>query len=114
MGLISGVEAELSARSYALMLQVVADPEAEIALYRRWWGEHRVDGVLICDLRLDDPRVKALEEMGLPAGVVGGPEGGGSLANVWNDDAAAGVETVEYLVADRKSGGWGKAGEGSG
>ncbi len=57
MELISGVEAELSARSYALMLQVVADAEAEIAVYKRWWGERRVDGVLVCDLRLDDPRV---------------------------------------------------------
>lgn len=99
MELISGVEAELSARSYALMLQVVADPDAEIALYRRWWGERRVDGVLVCDLRLDDPRVKVLEELGLPAVVVGGPDGVGGLANVWSDDGAAVVETVEYLVA---------------
>lgn len=38
MELISGVEAELSARSYALTLQVVADADAEIAVYRRWWG----------------------------------------------------------------------------
>src|SRR5262245_12672946 len=53
MELISGVEAELSARSYALTLQLVADPEAEVALYRRWWGERRIDGVLVCDLRED-------------------------------------------------------------
>lgn len=99
MELISGVEMELSTRSCALMLQVVADPDAEIALYRRWWGERRVDGVFVCDLRVDDPRVKALEELRLPAVVVGGPDGVGGLANVWNDDAAAVVETVEYLVA---------------
>jgi DNA-binding LacI/PurR family transcriptional regulator len=99
MELISGVEAELSTRSYALMLQVVADPSAEIAVYRRWWGERRVDGVLVCDLRLDDPRVPALEELQLPAVVVGGPDGVGGLANVWNDEVAAVVETVEYLVA---------------
>src|SRR5687768_8430248 len=42
MELISGVEATLSARSYALTLQVVADAAAEVALYRRWWGERRV------------------------------------------------------------------------
>ncbi len=54
MGLISGFEAELSARSYALTLQVVADPEAEIEVYRRWWGERRVDGVFVSDLRDDD------------------------------------------------------------
>ncbi|MEV1144195.1 LacI family DNA-binding transcriptional regulator [Micromonospora sp. NPDC049799] len=99
MELISGVEAELSARSYALTLQVVADPAAEIAVYRRWWGERRVDGVLVCDLRADDRRVPVLEELGLPAVVIGGPGGTGRLASVWSDDAAALVETVEYLAA---------------
>ncbi|MFE9918607.1 LacI family DNA-binding transcriptional regulator [Micromonospora sp. NPDC005553] len=99
MALISGVEAELSARSYALTLQVVADPDAEIAVYRRWWGERRVDGVLVCDLRTDDRRIPALEQLQLPAVVIGGPGGTGELASLWSDDAAALTETVEYLVA---------------
>jgi DNA-binding LacI/PurR family transcriptional regulator len=99
MELISGVEAELAARSCALTLQVVADAEAEAAVYRRWWGERRVDGVFVCDLRVDDHRVAVLEELQLPAVVIGGPNGVGTLANVWSDDATAIVETVEYLVA---------------
>ncbi|MFF3865461.1 LacI family DNA-binding transcriptional regulator [Micromonospora sp. NPDC001898] len=99
MELISGVEGELSARSYALTLQVVADQDAEIAVYRRWWAERRVDGVLVCDLRTDDRRVPALEELQLPAVVIGGPGHTGSLASVWSDEAAALAETVEYLVA---------------
>lgn len=99
MELISGVEGELSARSYALTLQVVADQEAEIAVYRRWWGERRVDGVFVCDLRLDDGRVPVLEELQLPAVVIGGPGHTGALASIWSDDAAALVEAVEYLVA---------------
>lgn len=99
MELISGVEAELSARSYALTLQVVADQDAEIAVYRRWWGERRVDGVFICDLRVDDQRVPVLEQLQLPAVIIGGPDGVGSLAHVWSDEAAALAETVQYLVA---------------
>ncbi|WP_433348050.1 LacI family DNA-binding transcriptional regulator [Micromonospora sp. CA-111912] len=99
MELISGVEAELSARSFALTLQVVADQDAEIAVYRRWWAERRVDGVFVCDLRTDDRRVPALEELQLPAVVIGGPGHTGSLASVWSDEAAALAETVEYLVA---------------
>ncbi|MET8277474.1 LacI family DNA-binding transcriptional regulator [Micromonospora sp. NPDC005174] len=99
MALISGVEAELSARSYALTLQVVADHDAEIAVYRRWWGERRVDGVLVCDLRTDDARIPALEQLRLPAVVIGGPGGTGDLASLWSDDAAALTEAVEYLVA---------------
>jgi DNA-binding LacI/PurR family transcriptional regulator len=99
MELISGVESELSTRSYGLMLQLVGSPAAEIDVYRRWWGERRVDGVLVCDLRVDDPRVKVLEELKLPAVVVGGPDGVGELASVWSDDAGALAETVEYLAA---------------
>lgn len=99
MELISGIEAELSARSYALTLQVVGDQDAEIAVYRRWWGERRVDGVLVCDLRADDRRVPVLEELRLPAVVIGGPAGVGGLASVYSDEGAALVETVEYLAA---------------
>lgn len=99
MELISGVEGELSARSYALTLQVVADAESEIAVYRRWWGERRVDGVFVCDLRLDDQRVPALEELQLPAVVIGGPGHTGGLASIWSDEATALAEVVEYLAA---------------
>ncbi|MGH8891257.1 MAG: LacI family DNA-binding transcriptional regulator, partial [Acidothermaceae bacterium] len=99
MELISGVEAELSARSYALTLQVVADQAAELAVYRRWWGERRVDGVLVCDVRVDDPRIEVLEELALPAVVIGASSGTKNLVRVWADDAAAIVEAVEYLAA---------------
>ena len=99
MQLISGVEAELSARSYALTLQVVADETAELALYRRWWSERRVDGVLVCDVRVADPRLEVLEELALPAVLVGGSADTTSLVRVWSDDAAAIVEAVEYLAA---------------
>jgi DNA-binding LacI/PurR family transcriptional regulator len=99
MELISGVEAELSARSYALTLQVVADEAAELALYRRWWGERRVDGVLVCDVRVDDTRLDVLEELALPTVILGAPGDSRTRVNVWSDDAAAIVETVEYLAA---------------
>ncbi|HEY2671048.1 MAG TPA: LacI family DNA-binding transcriptional regulator [Rugosimonospora sp.] len=99
MELISGVEAELAARSYALTLQVVADQPAEIAVYRRWWGERRVDGVLVCDLGVDDPRIQVLKELTLPTVVVGTLGKSAGLVSVWSDDAAAVVEAVEYLSA---------------
>jgi DNA-binding LacI/PurR family transcriptional regulator len=80
MELISGLEAELSARSYALTLQVVADVGAELEVYRRWWAERRVDGVILVDLRLNDSRVPELEKLGLPAVAIGDPRGAGDLA----------------------------------
>ena len=99
MELVAGLEAELSAHSYALTLQVVGDVNAEINLYRRWWAERRVDGVILVDLHIDDPRVPVIEELGLPAVIIGNPQGAGVLAGVWSDDAGALTETVEYLVA---------------
>ena len=73
MEFIAGVELELASRSIALTIQLVPDIHEEIAVYRRWWGEHRVDGVLMVDLRVKDPRVDELVRLGLPTVVVGGP-----------------------------------------
>ncbi|MEV6629180.1 LacI family DNA-binding transcriptional regulator [Actinoplanes sp. NPDC051470] len=99
MGLISGFEAELASRSYALTLQLVDSPEQEVEVYRRWWGERRVDGVFVSDLRDDDPRIPVLQELQLPAVVIGGPGDTGSISQVWSDDAGAVAEAVRYLAA---------------
>jgi DNA-binding LacI/PurR family transcriptional regulator len=99
MGLISGFEAELAARSYALTLQVVATPELEVEVYRRWWGERRIDGVIVTDLREHDVRIPVLQQLQLPAVVIGGPGDTGTIAQIWSDDAGAITEAVRYLVA---------------
>jgi DNA-binding LacI/PurR family transcriptional regulator len=100
MELISGLEAELSQHSYALLLQMVPDDldDSENDIYRQWWHDRRVDGVLLCDMRADDPRVSAVHEMGLPAVVVGPPAAGRPLASIWSDDAVSMTEAVEYLA----------------
>jgi DNA-binding LacI/PurR family transcriptional regulator len=100
MALVSGLEAELSTRSYALLLQMVpeGDTAAEIEVFRQWWIEGRVDGVLLCDVRADDPRVPAVAEIGVPAVVVGPPAAAGPLASLWSDDAVSVAEAVEHLA----------------
>jgi DNA-binding LacI/PurR family transcriptional regulator len=97
--LISGIESELSERSIALTIQLVHDVEQEIAVYRRWWAERRVDGVLMVDLRSDDPRIDELRRLGLPAVVVGGPVQGHALPAAWHDEAPVVAEVVRYLAA---------------
>ncbi|GAA3383043.1 LacI family DNA-binding transcriptional regulator [Cryptosporangium minutisporangium] len=99
MELISGIEAALAERSYGLTLQVVPDHAAEIAVYRRWSAERRVDGVLIVDLHRNDDRIDVIRELQLPAVVIAGPGDFGGLPQVWSDDAAAVTEAVEYLCA---------------
>jgi DNA-binding LacI/PurR family transcriptional regulator len=96
--LISGLQAELSARRIALLLQVVEDLDAEIAVHRQWWSERRVDAVFLIDLRVEDPRVPLLEELGLPAMVIGGPGHHGRLPSVWADDAKAMTQIVDHLA----------------
>ncbi|KOG40399.1 LacI family DNA-binding transcriptional regulator [Streptomyces decoyicus] len=118
--LVSGIQEVLSARKIALLFQVVEDLDAECALYRRWWAERRVDGVLVVDPRTEDPRPKLLASLGLPAVVVGGPAtrepdlsapgtsapavsvpaGAPSrplLSSVWADDSKAMARVLDHL-----------------
>ncbi|MFD3663030.1 LacI family DNA-binding transcriptional regulator [Streptomyces sp. NPDC058659] len=98
MEFISGVETVLAERSYALMLQMVADQEQEIEVCRRWWGERRVDGVFLMDLQTDDGRIQAVQDIGLPAVAIGPPDVSGALPAIWSDDAESVHEIVRYLA----------------
>lgn len=99
MELISGIESELAVHGCALLLQVVPDPGQELEVYKRWWGERRVDGAFLVDLRHADPRIAGVGELGMPAVVIGHPGEAGSLPAVWSDDAVALRDTVTYLTA---------------
>jgi DNA-binding LacI/PurR family transcriptional regulator len=97
--LISGIQAELSGDHTALLFTMAEDQDAEIAMYRSWWAQRRVDGVFLVDLQIGDGRVAILEELRMPAVVIGDPAGAGSLPAIWQDDAAAIRAVVEYLAA---------------
>ncbi|WP_393096915.1 LacI family DNA-binding transcriptional regulator [Streptomyces sp. LN325] len=99
--LISGIQEVLAERHLGLLFQVVEDVGDECAVYRRWWAEHRVDGVLVVDPRTDDPRPDLLEELGLPAVVIGGvPDTRHpGMSTVWADDAGAMASVVGELYA---------------
>ncbi|MGW4052007.1 LacI family DNA-binding transcriptional regulator [Streptomyces sp. NPDC004779] len=99
MEFISGVETVLAEHTYALMLQMARDQEEEIEVCRRWWGERRVDGVLLMDLQTEDERVGAVQDIGLPAVAIGPPEVAGGLSAVWSDDGESVHEIVRYLAA---------------
>ncbi|NYE95295.1 DNA-binding LacI/PurR family transcriptional regulator [Psychromicrobium silvestre] len=97
--LISGLQAGLSAHGMALQMRIVEDTAAEIEVYRQWWNENRVDAVILVDLQEDDQRIAELDELGLPAVVIGGPARHGGVSSVWADDAEAMLSVVDYLAA---------------
>ncbi|MFE3584173.1 LacI family DNA-binding transcriptional regulator [Streptomyces vinaceus] len=95
--LVSGIQEVLSADRVALLFQVVDGIDAECAVYRRWWAERRVDGVLVVDPRTDDPRPELLTRLGLPAVMIGGTGAGAPPSSVWADDAGAMAQVVDHL-----------------
>jgi len=88
MNVLAGIEAVLGSRELNLMLRIVVPdgvvppsassaaslPSArrDLAVYRRWAGERRVDGVLLFDETRNDPRGPLLGSLGLPFVQVGG------------------------------------------
>ncbi|WP_310739638.1 LacI family DNA-binding transcriptional regulator [Microbispora sp. H10830] len=99
MRFIAGLERELSGRRTALLLQVVEDHRAAIDAMRLCWAERRVDGMVVTDLWTEDARIPVLEELQIPAVLVGRPRPDTDIPAVWTDDAAAVVSAVDYLVA---------------
>jgi DNA-binding LacI/PurR family transcriptional regulator len=99
MRFIAGLEGELSVRRTALLLQVVEDHQAAIDAMRLCWAERRIDGMVVTDLWTRDSRIPVLEELQMPAVLVGRPGADTRLPAVWTDDAAAVVSAVDYLVA---------------
>jgi DNA-binding LacI/PurR family transcriptional regulator len=99
MGFVGGLQSVLSERSYALALQVVPDLDEEVATYRKWAAERRVDGVVVVDLRVGDPRIPVLRKLGLPAVLVGDPALADGMPCVWTDSAAAMTAALDHVAS---------------
>jgi DNA-binding LacI/PurR family transcriptional regulator len=98
MEFVAGLESELSPRSYGLLVQLTADLDDELALYPKWSSERRVDGVVVVDVRVDDPRIAALRLLQIPAVFAGDPSMTGGFTTVWTDDSTAMDAAVQHLA----------------
>ncbi len=76
MQLVSGIQVELTRQRVTLLFTMAEDQDAEIEMYRQWWAQRRVDGVFVVDLQVNDRRIAVLEELHMPAVVVGTPARG--------------------------------------
>jgi DNA-binding LacI/PurR family transcriptional regulator len=94
----AGVEKVLAERGSSLLLRVIGDhPDEEIRTYRRWWGERRVDGVILMDERFRDPRIAPVREMNVPTVLCGGPLRDWAMPALWTDHGADAELAVEHL-----------------
>lgn len=97
LGLIAGTESVLTSLSLALVLQIVPSVDDEIETYRRWRSERRVDGILLVDLRIGDPRPAMISELGLSAVIIGDP-GTNAVPGISINDAPAMEAIVDHLA----------------
>src|SRR5688500_4461608 len=76
VGLQAGVGRGLEGTYQALLLRVLDDEgPVDAEAYERLGAQGRVDGFLLCDVELDDPRFAVLAQAGLPVVVDGHPPG---------------------------------------
>ncbi|WDF33063.1 LacI family DNA-binding transcriptional regulator [Arthrobacter agilis] len=102
MGLLAGIESALAEGDMALMLRMVGkDPLQEHAIYERWSGERKVDGVLLFDHLHDDPRPALLERLGLPFVLHSAPESARptSFSGTTTDHDSDSARIVDHLHA---------------
>jgi DNA-binding LacI/PurR family transcriptional regulator len=73
---LSGIERALTAVDYALLLQIVpGEASAALPAYERLAAAGRVDGFLLTDVEVGDPRFALLESAGIPVVLAGRPAG---------------------------------------
>src|SRR5690349_21898889 len=69
---LSGIEQALTAADFALLLQLVpGGAAAALPAYERLAAAGRVDGFLLTDVEVEDPRFALLETMGMPVVLAG-------------------------------------------
>jgi len=96
--LSSGLSARLAESDLGLQTFIVANADDELATYRNWWLQRRVDGFVLLDPIIDDHRIAFLEEAGAPGVLIGPPEASDPLSVVWSDDVEAMQRCIDHLV----------------
>ncbi|QEW02335.1 LacI family DNA-binding transcriptional regulator [Microbacterium lushaniae] len=95
---IAGLEDAFSVSGQALVLAVATPGRHEAETYRGLAADRRVDGVILTDLRVDDPRISLVAELGLSAVTLGVPGGPSPFSSVCSDDGVGIRLAVEHLA----------------
>ncbi|MEV6491234.1 LacI family DNA-binding transcriptional regulator [Actinoplanes sp. NPDC051633] len=96
--LMAGLQSVLSTSQYSLVTEVVDSAEAEAVAYRRLALDGRVDGMVIADLRADDPRFGLVREAGLAYVSLGRPPEQAGMPVLVYDETQAIADVVAHLA----------------
>jgi DNA-binding LacI/PurR family transcriptional regulator len=96
---LAGVERTLARSDHALVLRVLDSQEpVDPTAYARLAASGRVDGFLLCDIELEDPRFELLADAGLPAVIAGRPVSPSPFPWVETQHASGIAAVVEHLL----------------
>jgi DNA-binding LacI/PurR family transcriptional regulator len=98
MEFVAGMQAVLTRNELALSFLVVDSVEAEIRVYERWAAQRRVDGLVLVDLAMDDPRVAVIDRLGIPAVFLSNAPEDPGLPHVWTSEDESMREAARYLI----------------
>ena len=94
---MAGVHTSLSPKGYGLLYRPCRSLNEEMSVYRGWASSKRVDGVILVDLRADDPRPALLRELGVRAVLAGGPDPNDYVPSLSIDDSRTMGTVLEHL-----------------
>jgi len=98
MSLMAGIQSVLSRVNYALVTEIVADADAEMAAYSQLAREGRVDGIVLMDPQRADGRIAVLEEYGMPFVSMGPPVTETGMPVLVYDEGPAITAVVDHLA----------------
>ena len=96
--LMAGIQSVLSASTYSLVTEVVAQRETEKAAYLRLARDGRVDGMVLVGIQTEDERFELLQNAGLPFVSMGWPPVETDMPVMVYDEKDAIAEVVAHLV----------------
>ena len=91
-----------SPRRLSLLLRVVGDhPDEEIHVYERWWGERRIDGVILLDERYPRPAHQGRSSASGCLQCCAEVRSKTGAALLWTDQVGDAAVAVQHLVRPR-------------
>ncbi|WEV59988.1 LacI family DNA-binding transcriptional regulator [Bifidobacterium sp. ESL0728] len=95
---MAGLHDSLSRKGYGILYRPAQSLQEELSIYRDWSKRKRVDGVVLVDLRSQDPRPELLNELDIPAVLAGGPDPGDLVPSLSIDDSGTMDKILCHLV----------------